>query len=96
MCAAVLAQGGDFLFVCKEDSHKTLCEFVRGAEFERHTVTERRMDGRTRTYRYSWVENVSLRDGKDALNVYRLGVEAMDQAGKPGSPRTGLCPWGGR
>ena len=82
MCAEVLAQGGDFLFVCKEDSHKTLYEYLRGAEPERHTVSERRMGGRTRSYRYSWVENVPLRDGKDALNAHWLSVEVVDQAGK--------------
>jgi hypothetical protein len=71
MCAEVLAQGGDFLFVCKEDSHKTLYEFLLGAEPERHTVSERRMGGRTRSYRYSWVENVPLRDGKDGVPTDR-------------------------
>ena len=82
MCAAVLDQGADYLFVCKEDSHKTLYEFVRGAEPERHTVSERRMGGRTRSYRYSWVDNVPLRDGNDALNAHWLSVEVVDQAGK--------------
>jgi hypothetical protein len=82
MCVAVLALGGDFLFVCKQDSHKTLYEYLRGAEPQRHTVTERRMGGRTRTYRYSWVEGVPLRDGKDALNVHWLSVEVVDQTGK--------------
>ena len=82
MCAAVLAQGGDFLFVCKQDSHKTLYEFVRGAEPQRHTAIERRMGGRTRSYRYSWVENVPLRDGNDALHAHWLSVEVLDQTGK--------------
>jgi hypothetical protein len=82
MCAAVLSQGTDFLFVCKEDSHKTLYEFLRGVEPERHTANERRMGGRTRCYRYSWVENVPLRDGKDALNAHWLSVEVVDLAGK--------------
>jgi len=82
MCAEVLAQGGDFLFVCKEDSHKTLYEFLRGGEPERHTVIERRMGGRTRTYRYSWMENLPLRDGKDALDAHWLSVEVVDLAGK--------------
>lgn len=82
MCETVLVHGGDFLFVCKEDSHKTLYEFLRGVAPERHTVTERRMGGRTRTYRYSWVEDVPLRDGKDALNVHWLRVEVVDGAGK--------------
>jgi hypothetical protein len=82
MCAAVLAQGGDFLFVCKEDSHKTLYEYLRGIEPQRHMVNERRLGGRTRSYRYSWVESVPLRDGKDALNAHWLTVEVVDQAGK--------------
>jgi hypothetical protein len=82
MCMAVLAQGGDFLFVCKEDSHKTLYEFLRGAESERHTVSERRMGGRARKYHYRWVENVPLRDGKDALNAHWLSVEVVDTTGK--------------
>jgi len=82
MCAAVLAQGGDFLFVCKEDSHKTLYEYLRGAEPRQHTVSERRMGGRTRSYIYRWVENLPLRDGKDALNAHWLSVEVVDQAGK--------------
>jgi hypothetical protein len=82
MCAAVLAQGGDYLFVCKEDSHKTLYEYLRGVEPMRHTASERRMGGRTRSYRYSWVENVPPRDGKDALNARWLSVEVVDQAGK--------------
>ena len=82
MCEAVLAEGGDFLFVCKEDSHKTLYEYLRGIEPRRHTVTERKMGGRTRTYRYRWVEDVPLRDGKDALGVQWLGVEVVDASGK--------------
>src|SRR5260370_39358107 len=48
----------------------------------RHKVSERRMGGRTRSYRYSWVENVPLRDGKDALNAHWLSVEVMDLARK--------------
>jgi len=82
MCESVLAHGGDFLFVCKEDSHKTLYEFLRGTEPRQHTVTERRMGGHTRTYRYRWVEGVPLRDGKDALNVHWLSVEVVNLAGK--------------
>ena len=82
MCETVLAQGGDFLFVCKEESHKTLYEYLRGIEPRRHTVTERRMGGRSRTYRYSWVEDVPLRDGQDALQAHWLEVEVLDMAGK--------------
>jgi hypothetical protein len=38
-----------------------------GAKLERHTGSERRMGGRTRTYRYRWVENLPLRVGKDGV-----------------------------
>jgi hypothetical protein len=82
MCLSVLAQSGDFLFVCKPDSHKTLYEYLQGVELRQHSVTERRMGGRSRTYRYRWVEDVPLRDGKDALGVHWLGVEGMDADGK--------------
>ncbi len=84
MCETVLAEGGDFLFVCKPDSHKTLYEYLQGIEPQRHTITERRRGGRPRTYRYSWVwvEDVPLRDGKDALGVQWLGVEVVDAGGK--------------
>jgi len=40
------------------------------------------MGGRTRSYIYRWVENLPLRDGKDALPANWLSVEVVDQAGK--------------
>jgi len=82
MCEAVLAHGGDFLFVCKEDSHKTLYEYLDGVETEQHTVTERKMGGGTRTYRYRWVADIPLRDGADALAVQWLGLEVADAMGR--------------
>jgi hypothetical protein len=82
MCEAVLAQGGDFLFVCKEDSHKTLYEYLRGIETEQHTETERKRGRPACTYCYRWVEGVPLRDGADALPVQWLGLEIRDAADK--------------
>ncbi len=81
MCETILAQGGDFLFVCKEESHKTLYEYLGGVEPRQHAVKERRMGGRTRTYRYRWVEDVPLRDGKEALRAHWLRVEVLDISG---------------
>jgi len=63
-----------------------------GAKLERHTGSERRMGGRTRTYRYRWVENLPLRVGKDGVPT----DGSLSVGWKTGSPRTGLCPWGGR
>ena len=82
LAEAVLATGADFLFVCKQDNHKTLYEFLAGAELERHEETERKPARRSLTYRYRWLNVVPLRDGKDALAVNWLGVRICDAAGK--------------
>jgi len=73
---------GRFLFVCKQDSHKTLYEFLQGGELEQRTVTERKPGKRTVTYRYRWLEAVPLRDGKDALKVNWIGLTLTDASGK--------------
>ena len=82
LAEAVLATGADFLLVCKQDSHKTLYEFLESAELQRHTVTERRPGGRSLTYRYRWIEGVPLRDGKDARAVNWVAVTIADGTGK--------------
>jgi Transposase DDE domain len=78
---AVLSSGGDFLFTAKPDSHKTLYDFMNGAEFDELTL--RRKDGaKTRTARYRWFTGAPLRDGKDALDVNWLRVTIADAKGK--------------
>ncbi len=54
LAEAVLATGADFLFVSKPESHKTLYEYLRGAEFQQHTALERRPGGHSQTYGYRW------------------------------------------
>jgi hypothetical protein len=82
LAEAVLKTGADSLFVCKPDNHKTLYEFLRGADLEHHAVVERRPGKRTTTYRYRWIEGVPLRDGEDALPVNWIGVTLTDSSGK--------------
>jgi hypothetical protein len=82
LAEAVRATGADFLFVCKQDSHKTLYEFLAGAALERREETERKPGRRSLTYRYRWLNDVPLRDGKDALGINWLGVSIRDAAGK--------------
>ena len=82
LAEAVLATGADFLFVCKQDNHKTLYEFLQGAALEQRTETERKPGRRSLTYRYRWLNDVPLRDGKDALPVNWLGIRISDAAGK--------------
>ena len=74
------ANGDDFLFTCKETSHKALYAFIDGAELEHHEVKVRK--GKTReTHRYRFVEKVPLRDGKDAMLVNWIGLEILDAKG---------------
>jgi hypothetical protein len=72
--------GDDFLFTCKEASHKALYDFIDGAELARHDVKVR--SGKAReTHRYRFVRKVPLRDGKDAVLVNWIGFEILDAKG---------------
>jgi hypothetical protein len=71
-CEAVQAQGMDFLFVCKPDSHALLYEWVD--DFSRtgqvRTLEKTRWNGKQRlTERYRYLNQVPLRDSDDALLV---------------------------
>lgn len=85
LCEAVLAEGLNFLFVCKPDSHPTLYEWVEGLERTGgvHRVVHQRRHGKTRyadTYRF--VNDVPLREGKDALRVNWCELTTTDARGK--------------
>jgi len=70
LCQAILEQGLDFILVCKEDSHKTLYEYVNFLKEDIKTVEVTRWEGKkqlTDTYRF--LNGVPLRGGKDALDV---------------------------
>jgi hypothetical protein len=74
------ANGDDFIFTCKEASHKALTDFIAGAELERHAVEVRK--GKTRErHRYRFIDAVPLRDGKDAVLVNWIGFEILDAKG---------------
>ena len=78
---AVIAQGADFLFTCKPDSHKALHDFIAGAEAGALEVKEK-LRAKTQTVRYSWFNAVPLRDGKDAMAVNWIGFEIVDAKGR--------------
>jgi hypothetical protein len=72
--------GDDFIFTCKETSHKALYDFIDGAEPERHVETIRK--GKTvETRRYRWITGVPLRDGKDAVLVNWIALDIFDHHG---------------
>ena len=73
--------GGDFIFTAKESSHKSLYDFIDGAELSRHEEKVRRRATKE-TFRYRWIEAVPIRDGEDALLVNWIGFEILDAKGK--------------
>ena len=80
-CADVLAAGGSFIFGCKPSSHKTLTEYLVGIDLDGFSETIG-VGSAKRVHRYRWMEDVPLRDGKDALTVN--WVTAQVAAGKKG------------
>ena len=56
--------GYDFIFTCKESSHKALYDFIKGAELSRHEEKRRRRNTKE-TFRYRWIKAVPLRDGSN-------------------------------
>lgn len=77
----VTQNGGDFIFTCKETSHKALYDFMNGAAQEGHEEKIRKRST-TETFRYRWIENVPVRDGKDAMLVNWVGFQSLDAKGQ--------------
>jgi hypothetical protein len=70
----------DFIFTCKESSHKALYDFIDGAEPERHAETIRKGKA-VETRRYRWITGVPRRDGKGATLVNWIAFEIFDRHG---------------
>lgn len=70
LCELMVKEGVDFILVCKEDSHKTLYEYVELQKEDIRTVKVSRWEGKrylVDTYRF--INGVPLKDGEDALEV---------------------------
>jgi hypothetical protein len=76
LCEAVGAVSGHFIFVCKPSSHPLIQEYVTGTDVELATHEETLKQGKRKsTYRYRWIHDIALRDGKDALKVNWFEIE---------------------
>lgn len=85
LCEAILAEGLNFILVCKPDSHKTLYDWVDGLAATPGVYTRkvvRRKGKRSFTDTYRWVNQVPLRDGDDALWVNWCELTSTDDTGK--------------
>lgn len=81
VCQAMLDAGGDFLLTAKPGSHKTLYEWLDGIKLP----VRRRTTGRgaqRRSHRYRWLNDLPIRDGRDALRVNWLEVTSKRPNGK--------------
>ncbi len=68
LCQQLLAQGFNFILVCRPESHSTLYEHLEGVELP--TITTKRWTGKVEeTYTYRYLNGVPLKDGEDALLV---------------------------
>jgi len=81
VCEMITDVGDDFIFTCKPTSHKTLYDFIDGAELSRLEMKVPRRHTKD-TFRYRWIEAVPIRDGKDAILVNWIGFEIVDAKGK--------------
>jgi hypothetical protein len=80
--AAAQQSGGNFIFTCKPASHRTISEYLHGAELAELRQTVRK--GRTSTTTiYPWLCDVPLRDSDDAILVNWFSIEIRNAAGKP-------------
>jgi hypothetical protein len=81
LCQAVLDVGGHFIFVCKPSSHPLIEEYLTGVDLPVVEQTVRRGKQRV-VYRYRWLPDVPLRDGKDALRVNWFAIEIVNAKGE--------------
>jgi hypothetical protein len=78
---AIQQAGGNFILTCKPASHKTIAEYLHGAELEEHRQTTVTRGKRTTTI-HRWLPDVPLRATDDALMVNWFSVEIQNAKGK--------------
>ncbi len=81
LCQAILDEGLDFILVCKEESHKTLYEYLDFLKEDVTTIEVGQWVGQKHlisTYRF--YNQVPLRDGKDALQVNWCEIVTIEEA----------------
>lgn len=81
LCNEIVHTGGNFLFTCKDSSHKTLCEFRKGITPSTHSEVHGK-GGQKREYHYSWLYNLPIRDGAEALSVNWIDLRIVNPKGK--------------
>ena len=81
ICKSILEQGGSFIFTCKDTSHKTLAEFRKNLKLSTHAETHG-TGSQKRKYQYTWVCELPIRDGIEALPVNWFDISIVNPTGK--------------
>jgi hypothetical protein len=66
---------------CKSSSHKTIAEYLHGAELQEHRETVCKRGKRTTTV-YRWLDAVPLRATEDAITVNWFSIEILNAKGQ--------------
>ncbi len=69
ICEIILEEGFNFILVCKPDSHKTLYEYLEGAEGIEMSVIRRWTGKRSEIDTYRFINHIPLCDADNALEV---------------------------
>jgi len=79
ICEAITEEGIDFIPVCKPDSHKTLYEWLKGADGIRTSVIRRRTGKRNEIDTYRFINQIPLCDAEKASEVNRCEITATPE-----------------
>ncbi len=82
ICELALSKDYNFIFVCRETSHKTLYEWLEFLEKsgEVPTLEKKEWNGRKKLiYRYRYPNKIPLKDGDDSLQVNWCEVTIINQ-----------------
>jgi hypothetical protein len=79
--AAIHDAGGNFILTCKQSSHRTIAEYLNGAELHEHRQTTCKRGKRTTTI-YRWLSTLPLRATDDAVAVNWFSIETLNANGK--------------
>lgn len=84
-CKDVLKRGFHFIFTCKSSSHKYLSEWIGAADVgvDIQQLIKRRWTGKERLYyRYRFMNDIPIKEGKNALGVNWFELVILDKEKK--------------
>jgi hypothetical protein len=77
ICFKILEKEMNFILTCKPQSHKTMYEYINGADLKEKTIKER-VKHKMTTYNYRYINNIPIKDGEKVLRVNWLEVIVSD------------------